>query len=92
MNGPIRMHWEDFNKDCEAASTGFHKRGCGVGRLFADIPEEAKTAIRKALANQNVTTSGIHNELVKRLGDSVPSRSTLTRHRKGECGCPKENA
>lgn len=83
--------FKDFVEDAQSASDPYRKRGCGVGRLLSTLPATDAEQVRQALVRPELTGRGIHTALTARreAGDpwTVPSVYTITRHRKGDCGC-----
>lgn len=90
--------WQWFGDAAVAASRRETK--CGVGKLITtmlageengELPKGAADAVIKALANPDVTASGLITALKHRLGEHdgwpIPASQTIQRHRKQSCGC-----
>lgn len=83
------MTWDELETEAEKLAI---RKGplCGVANMVQSLPEDAAIAIRNALANPWLSTTGLRRALVARLGEEVvPTRWVINHHRRGECSCKK---
>lgn len=64
---------------------------CGVAELLDRIPKPDRAALEVAMADSNVQHSQLMRAVKKEYEDQgwVLSRTSVTRHRRGECSCGK---
>ena len=72
--------------DIEAETTGTGPR-CTVALLLRGLTDDDRADLETALANPAIPASAIHRALHKR-GHSIGD-TTLQRHRRGTCRCPR---
>ena len=72
--------------DIKAETTGAGPR-CTVALLLAGLTDDDRADLTAALANPSIPSSAIHRVLHKR-GYAIAD-TTLHRHRRGTCRCPR---
>lgn len=79
--------WSTFGSEVKTHSARKGPR-CGISVLLDELPDDnARQAVRKALADSTLTSMSIYKALKARLGDQVPSHFTIANHRRGACRC-----
>ena len=72
----------------EASKLGPGPR-CQVQDLLNFLPGEQAEKVEKALANKDLTHTGLHRAIKSRLADPshLPSMWSIGNHRRGNCRC-----
>jgi hypothetical protein len=71
------------------ARTGGRGPTCQVSALLNYLPGDAAEHVEKALANPDITSTGLFRAIRDRMGDSrwTPSIWSIGNHRRGNCRC-----
>lgn len=88
------MSWDNFDEDIKAGILGSGGNLCTVSRFLNEIGEDGRKAVEAAINNPNRPATAIAKALrvkVEAMGIDVkaPGDFIITRHRRGECKCPK---
>lgn len=83
-----------FADDAESASrNGYLMRGCGVGRLLAQLAPELREEVESVLRDRpEITAPAIRKALGKATSAALPSAYTIQRHRRDVCSCNAEGS
>lgn len=78
--------WDSLETE---AAAGSYRGGakCHVGRMLAELPDEAVPHVRAALKNRSVSAAALANSLEQRLGERAPRAHSIGNHRRGGCTC-----
>lgn len=77
--------WKAFESKARGQSGPTGKR-CGVALFLETLDPEGVAAVKKALANRDVSAAGLERALIEELGSS-PSKWSIGNHRRGDCRC-----
>jgi hypothetical protein len=79
--------WSTFKGEAEDNSSPRGPR-CGMATMLEKLPSDAaREAVKKTLADKEISSSAIHKALLARLGKGTPSHFVIANHRRGGCRC-----
>lgn len=83
--------FEGFGQECADNSVP-RRLVCAVERLLAELSDDDRREVQKAMDRVELTSPAIRKALIRRLFDThdaahIPSAWTLSRHRRKECRC-----
>lgn len=78
---------EDIEAAFAAAGPQRHLKKCAVGQVIEEYP-----ALADRIMDVEHYSAKTISKVLRNLGVSTAADTTVTKHRKGECRCPKETS